>query len=186
MLVEKLIVASKMCMLQSIRHEDQYSDDAAIFLKDKENFHDRARPGQEHVVITQETITAGESFMRNNRRFTIFETADEISINKRSVHEILQERLQYRKVWIFFMQSIHHLVDRWNTSFLREGNYVKLICSISITFHLGDPYIQNDWNITAIGIINYYPLVGKYIKFAELCKAWIDYLMPFPMERQWN
>ena len=56
------------------------------------------RPGQAHVVITQESIAAVNSLVRQNRRITTRETADSLSVSKGTVNTILHEHLQYSKV----------------------------------------------------------------------------------------
>ena len=43
---------------------------------------DMPRPGQAHVVITQESIAAVNSLVRENRRITTRETADSLSVSK--------------------------------------------------------------------------------------------------------
>ena len=59
---------------------------------------DMPRPGQAHVVITQESIAAVNSLVRENRRITTWEIADSLSVSKGTVHTILHEHLQYSKV----------------------------------------------------------------------------------------
>jgi hypothetical protein len=56
------------------------------------------RPGQAHVVITQESIAAMNSFVRENRQITTLEIADSLSVSKGTVDTILHEHLQYNKV----------------------------------------------------------------------------------------
>ena len=91
------------------------------------------RPGQAHVVITQESIAAVNSLVRENRRITTREIADSLSVSKGTADTILHEHLQYSKVcaqWVptqpktFFADGIHRLVDQWETCFNQQGNYV--------------------------------------------------------------
>ena len=61
------------------------------------------RPGQAHVVITQESIAAVNSLVRENRRITTRKIADSLSVSKGTIDTILHEHLQYSKVcaqWI--------------------------------------------------------------------------------------
>jgi len=51
------------------------------------------RPGQAHVVITQESIAAVNSLVRENHRITTREIADSLSVNKGTVGTILHEHL---------------------------------------------------------------------------------------------
>ena len=59
---------------------------------------DMPRPGQAHVVITQESIAAVNSLVRENRRITTREIADSLSVSKGTADTILHEHLQYSKV----------------------------------------------------------------------------------------
>jgi hypothetical protein len=54
---------------------------------------DMPRPGQAHVVITQESIAAVNSLVRENHRITTQEIADSLSVSKGTVHTILHEHL---------------------------------------------------------------------------------------------
>jgi predicted transcriptional regulator len=51
------------------------------------------RPGQAHVVITEESIAAVNSLVRENRRITTREIADSLSVSKGTVDTILHEQL---------------------------------------------------------------------------------------------
>jgi predicted transcriptional regulator len=51
------------------------------------------RPGQAHVVITEESIAAVNSLVRKNRRITTREIADSLSMRKGTVDTILHEQL---------------------------------------------------------------------------------------------
>jgi len=59
---------------------------------------DMQRPGQANVVITQESIAAVNSLVRENRRITTREIADSLSVSEGTVDTILHEHLQYSKV----------------------------------------------------------------------------------------
>ena len=59
---------------------------------------DMPRPGQAHVVITQESIAAVNSLVGENRRITTWEIANSLSVSKGTVDTILHERLQNSKV----------------------------------------------------------------------------------------
>jgi len=59
---------------------------------------DMPPPGQAHVVITQESIAAVNSLMRENSRITTREIADSLSVSKGTVDTILHEHLHYSKV----------------------------------------------------------------------------------------
>ena len=50
---------------------------------------DMPRPGQAHVVITQESIAAVNSLVRGNHRITTQEIADSLSVSKGTVDTIL-------------------------------------------------------------------------------------------------
>jgi len=54
---------------------------------------DMPRQGQAHVVITQESIAAVNSLVRENRRITTREIADSLSVSKGTVGTILHEHL---------------------------------------------------------------------------------------------
>jgi hypothetical protein len=54
---------------------------------------DMPRPGQAHVVITEESIAAVKSLVRENRRITTREIADSLSVSKGSFDTILHEHL---------------------------------------------------------------------------------------------
>jgi len=54
---------------------------------------DMPRPSQAHVVITQESISAVNSLVRENRRITTQEIADSLSVSKGTVDTILHEHL---------------------------------------------------------------------------------------------
>jgi len=56
------------------------------------------RPGQAHVVITQESIGAVNSLVRENRRTTTQEIADSLSVSKGTADTLLHEHLLYSKV----------------------------------------------------------------------------------------
>jgi len=51
------------------------------------------RPGQAHVVITQESVAAVNSLVRENRRITTLEIADSLFVSKGTVDTILHEHL---------------------------------------------------------------------------------------------
>jgi hypothetical protein len=51
------------------------------------------RPGQAYVVIIQESIAAVNSLVRENRRITIRENAESLSVSKGTVDTILHENL---------------------------------------------------------------------------------------------
>jgi len=59
---------------------------------------DMSRPGQAHVVITQESIAAVNSLVREKCRITTREIADSQFVSKGTVDTILHEYLQYSKV----------------------------------------------------------------------------------------
>lgn len=59
---------------------------------------DDPRPGQAHVVITEENCAAVDELIRANRRITKDEIANTVGISHGSVHTIIHERLAYRKV----------------------------------------------------------------------------------------
>jgi len=54
---------------------------------------DMPRRGQAHVVITQESIAAANSLVRENRRISTQEIADSLSVSKGTVDTILHEHL---------------------------------------------------------------------------------------------
>lgn len=96
--LQKFLVVRKVCMAQSVRLADQYLDGVYIFLKIRSSTDDRAHPCQEHLVITPETNAAVDSLVRNNRRTTPHVIADEMFMRKISVHSIMHERFQFRKI----------------------------------------------------------------------------------------
>jgi Mn-dependent DtxR family transcriptional regulator len=51
------------------------------------------RPGQAHVVNTEESIAAVNSLVRENRQVTTREIADSLSVSKGTVDTILPEHL---------------------------------------------------------------------------------------------
>ena len=87
-----------MCTGLSVCHVLQFSDGVVIFCHGRVSTADMPRPGQAHVVITQESIAAVKSVVRENRRITTREIADSLSVRKGTVDTILHERLQYSKV----------------------------------------------------------------------------------------
>ena len=86
-----------MCMGLSVCHVLQFSDGVVIFIMDMSTA-DMPRPGQAHVVNTQESIVAVNSLVRENRWITTWEIADSLSVSKGTVDTILHEHLQYSKV----------------------------------------------------------------------------------------
>jgi histone-lysine N-methyltransferase SETMAR len=83
------------------------------FRKGRTNTDDKPRPGQAHMVITRETITAVDNLVRNNRRITTREIVATLSISKGSVHTIHHERLEYRKVCAQWVPK--HLTEEQKT-----------------------------------------------------------------------
>jgi ribosomal protein S25 len=54
---------------------------------------DMPRPGQAHVVITEESIASVNSLVRENRRITTREIADSLSVSMGIAVTILHEQL---------------------------------------------------------------------------------------------
>ena len=101
----------------SVCHVLQFSDGVVIFCHGRVSTADMPRPGQAHVVITQESIAAVKSVVRENRRITTREIADSLSVRKGTVDTILHERLQYSKVCAQWVPK--HLTEDQNC--LRMG-----------------------------------------------------------------
>jgi len=60
---------------------------------------DSPRPGQAHRVLTPEGIAAVEAIVKENRRVTVNETAAHLDMSRGSVHHIVQDVLQFHKVF---------------------------------------------------------------------------------------
>ncbi|KAF8777905.1 hypothetical protein HNY73_014685 [Argiope bruennichi] len=76
----------------------------------------RSQPGQAHVVIIKEAVASVNLLMRINQQITTQEITVEMCMSKGSVHKILHERLQYRKVCALYApkhftaeQKIHYM-----------------------------------------------------------------------------
>ncbi|GBN88973.1 hypothetical protein AVEN_88074-1 [Araneus ventricosus] len=67
------------------------------------NIKDLSHPGQAHVVTNSATISAVDELIRQNRWITTREIAVELSIRKRTVHNIIHKKLGFGKV---FAQSV--------------------------------------------------------------------------------
>jgi hypothetical protein len=70
------------------------------------------RPGQPHVVFTQESIAAVNSLVRENRLITTREIAESLFVSKGTVDTTLHEHLQYSKVCAQWVQK--YLTDDQN------------------------------------------------------------------------
>ncbi|GBO19482.1 hypothetical protein AVEN_102727-1 [Araneus ventricosus] len=62
------------------------------------NIKDLPRPGQVYFVTKSATISAVDELIRQNRRITAREIADDLSISKGTVHRIIHKKLGYGKV----------------------------------------------------------------------------------------
>ena len=60
---------------------------------------DSPRPGQAHRVVTPEGTAAVEAIVKKNSRVTVNEIAAHLDISHGSAHRIVQDVLQFHKVF---------------------------------------------------------------------------------------
>ncbi|XP_025191027.1 protein GVQW3-like [Melanaphis sacchari] len=68
------------------------------FNSGRESVEDEARNGRPISTSTAETIEAVEKLLRSDRRLKIREMATQLDLLKTTVHEIVHEKLNFRKV----------------------------------------------------------------------------------------
>ncbi|XP_025197065.1 protein GVQW3-like [Melanaphis sacchari] len=68
------------------------------FNSGRESVEDEARNGRPISTSTAETIEAVEKLLRSDRRLKIREMATQLDLPKTTVHEIVHEKLNFRKV----------------------------------------------------------------------------------------
>ncbi|GBM30550.1 hypothetical protein AVEN_265003-1 [Araneus ventricosus] len=78
------------------------------------NIKDLPRPGQAHVVTNSATISAVDELIRQNRRITTREITVQLSINKGTVHQIINIKLGFGKVCAQWVPK--HLLENQKTA----------------------------------------------------------------------
>jgi hypothetical protein len=89
------------------------------------------RPGQAHVVITEESIAAVNSLVSENRRITTLRFPCVQATKKALKGRRFTDNDEVRETveeWFctqpksFFADGIHRLVDQWDTCFNQQGD----------------------------------------------------------------
>jgi len=68
------------------------------FARGRENIVDKERPGRHVVATTDATIAAVDAFVRSDRRVSISDIVRHTGISRVSVHRIVRNHLEFRKV----------------------------------------------------------------------------------------
>jgi len=77
------------------------------FNSGRESVEDEARSGRPISTSTAETIDAVEKLLRSDRRLKIREMATQLDLPKTTVHEIVHEKLNFRKVCARWVPKMH-------------------------------------------------------------------------------
>ena len=68
------------------------------FDQDRTDVNDGQGAGRPSTLTTEENVQAMEEMVRNNRRVTMVEIAEQMRISVDSAHSIVRDRLQYREL----------------------------------------------------------------------------------------
>jgi len=117
---------------------------------------DMPRPGQPHVVFTQESIAAVNSLARENRLITTREIAESLFVSKRTVDTTLHEHLQYSKVCAQWVQK--YLTDDQNC--LRIGVCFQHLLRYRTD---GNNFLPGLWLATISGAISSFRQRNKWL-----------------------
>jgi len=124
------------------------------FNSGRESVEDEARSGRPISTSTAETIDAVEKLLRSDRRLKIREMATQLDLPKTTVHEIVHEKLNFRKVcarWVPKMLTADHKTKRLRISIEHlnrarndESFLDHLITGDETWVHYSTPYNKRD------------------------------------------
>ena len=98
------------CMSMTSMHEWQKS-----VREGRTSLQDDLRPGQAHRAITPDVTARIHDLNRENRRITEEQIRVQVAVSLDSVHTIIKNRLQFRKIcsqWVPHQMTVGQTIDR--------------------------------------------------------------------------